>query len=125
MIEIMLPIIHMNGYQNFLTTLIELEIKLKPAIAQALPTNVKTFWQEVYKYFQTNLANCLDQEIETEIYHQWISLHTEIKREARLLNTDLLFWQSSRQPKTQLARQTSCWQRSQKLIKYCQMILEL
>jgi len=121
----MLLIIHMNGYQNFLTILIELEIKLQPQIAQALPANVKTFWQEVHQYFQTDLEDCLDPEIETEIYHQWTSLHTEIKREIRLLNTDLLFWQSARQSKTQLARQTSCWQRSQKLIRYCQMLLEL
>ena len=126
----MLSIIHMNGYQNFLTIFIELEIKLKPAIAQALPVNVKNCWQEAHQYFQTHLENCLDPEsldpeMETETYHQWTSLHTEIKREVRLLNTDFLFWQSARQPKTQLARQTSCWQRSQKLIRYCQMILEL
>lgn len=121
----MLPIIHMNGYQNFLTALIELEIKLKPVIAQTLPVDLKIFWQELYQYFQKHLANSLDLEIETKIYHQWISLHTEIKREVRLLNTDLLFWQSSRQSQTQIARQKSCWERSQKLIKYCQMILEL
>ncbi len=121
----MLPIIHMNGYQKFLTILSELEIKLKPTSAQTIPTNVKTLWQEVYQYFQTDLENFLDQEIEPKIYHQWNSLHTEITREVRLLNTDLLFWQSSRQSATQLARQTSCWQRSQKLIRYCQMILNL
>lgn len=121
----MLPIIHMNGYQNFLTILVELEIQLKPAIAQTLPSPVKTSWQKAYQYFQANLENCLDPEIEIKIYQRWTSLQTEIHREVRLLNTDLLFWQSSRQSQTQLAKQTSCWQRSQKIIKYCQMILEL
>lgn len=51
------------------------------------------------------------------------SYQTEINKQLRLLNTDLLFWQSARQSATQQQRQAQAQDRLTLLLRYCEAIL--
>jgi hypothetical protein len=53
----------------------------------------------------------------------WQSLHTETHRTIRLLQTDIIFLQASRQAKTRQQRQAACLVKIERLIGYCQKIL--
>ncbi len=56
---------------------------------------------------------------------QWRSLQTEIQREFRLLNTDILFLGAARQTKTRELRLKSIGDRIMRLDKYAKSILSI
>lgn len=75
--------------------------------------------------WQQELAPLQGEALDTTVYHQWRSLHTELYRELRLLNLDLLFLGNSRSGVTQAAKQKAAGDRLDKLLQYCGQIQQI
>lgn len=78
--------------------------------------------QNLLRLWQTRLAHATGDHFPAALENQWRSLHTEIHRELRLLNMDLMFLGRSRQPTT---KQKAVGDRLNRLNKYCDKILNL
>ncbi len=81
--------------------------------------------QQLAALWQTELVHWEGQGLSSEQYGRWRSLHTEIHRELRLLNVDLLFLQSSRSLAGVQQKQQQIGDRLRKLLQYCDLILNL
>lgn len=78
--------------------------------------------QNLLRLWQTRLANTTGEHLPTILENQWRSLHTEIHRELRLLNIDLMFLGRSRQPTD---KQNAVGDRLNRLNQYCDKILTM
>ena len=120
----MLSASHNRAYQDFLTLLAEFKSSLIDSEVETTSFQVKQKFEELQQWFEKNIASLDEQEIEQEIIASWQSVHTEIKREFKLLTTDILFLASARQSQTQTKRLQSISDRTTKLIGYCQIMLK-
>jgi hypothetical protein len=88
-----------------------------------------SIWSEQFKvlqeFFNQTITPLTDDKLDEEVVYRWQSLRTEIDREFRLLNTNLLFLSSSRQATTKLTRAKAIDKRIHNLILYCQEILQI
>ncbi|NEO28644.1 MAG: heterocyst frequency control protein PatD, partial [Kamptonema sp. SIO4C4] len=66
----------------------------------------------------------LEDRIPVEEQSSWQSIQTEINRTMRLLQTDVLFLQASRQMATRQQREQGCLQKIDKLIQFCHTLLD-
>jgi hypothetical protein len=86
-------------------------------------------WSEQFKilqeFFTQTIMPLTDDKLDEEAIYRWQSLRTEIDREFRLLNTDMMFLGSSRQATTKLTRAKTIDKRIQNLILYSQEILQI
>jgi hypothetical protein len=86
-------------------------------------------WSEQFKilqdFFKKTIMPLTDDKLDREVVYRWQSLRTEIDREFRLLNTDIMFLSSSRQATTKLTKAKAIDKRIQKLILYNQEILQI
>jgi hypothetical protein len=78
--------------------------------------------QNLLRLWQTRLAHTTGDHFPAALESQWRSLHTEIHRELRLLNMDLLFLGRSSQ---QATKQKDIGDRLNRLNQYCDKILNL
>jgi head-tail adaptor len=117
--KIMLSIIHKKACQNFLDLLVQLENDFQQQFAQS-----ESIWAELSELFQQQIISLTDEDLEEKVASGWISWQTEIQREFRLLKSDRLFWLSARQTSTKEARAKIILERLQKLIGYCQIMLQ-
>ncbi|MBE9044459.1 heterocyst frequency control protein PatD [Pleurocapsales cyanobacterium LEGE 10410] len=118
----MLPASHKRAYQDFLTLLKEFEGFLVDE-TQIERSQIQHKFQNLASWFERYIV-CLNSEnLNTAIAPRWQSVHTEIKREFRLLSTDILFLTSARQNATQTKRIKSIGDRLTKLLGYCQIML--
>ena len=120
----MLSASHNRAYQDFLTLLTEFKSFLINSEVNIASFQVKQKFHELQQWFEKNIASLDEQEIEQAIVASWQSVHTEIKREFKLLTTDILFLASARQSQTQTKRLQSISARTTKLIGYCQVMLK-
>lgn len=112
-----------RAYQDFLTLLTEFKSLLINE-AQIEPMTIQQKFKELQEWFGQNIVD-LDREVlDTAIAPRWQSVQTEIKREFKLLSTDILFFSSARQNATQAKRLQSIGDRISKLIGYCQIMLK-
>ncbi|ANV85400.1 hypothetical protein AWQ21_14170 [Picosynechococcus sp. PCC 7003] len=81
--------------------------------------------QQFLSFWEIQLAPLTGEQLPEEIYSAWRSLHTELYRGLRLLNTDLIFLQGSRTPSTQSQKQQQIQARLTQLDQYCTEILKL
>ena len=116
---------HSQAYQEFLILLKKLnndfllmndEIDIKSAQKQ---------FQTIKIFFQQQIAGLATQQLDESIATRWQSLQTELYREFRLLDTDILFLASSRQAKTRAQRLKSVGDRLERVIGYCNAIVKL
>ena len=116
----MLSSSHNRAYQDFsiLLTKFHLNVENEPASQE----RVKQEWSELRLYFEQQIAGIDVGDIPEAIASRWQSVQTEIKREFKLLSTDVLFLASARQITTQNKRVKSISDRLTKLIGYCQII---
>ena len=77
---------------------------------------------QLMQFWQQELALMEGDSLSPDIYNQWRSLHTEVHRELRLLNMDLMFLGSSRSASIQSVRQKAAGDRLEKLLRYCEQI---
>ena len=117
----MSSIIHKKAYQEFLNLLEELSSQLNSSdktISQGI-------WHNLQEFSQQKLFSLTGDDLDESIVQQWRSLQTEIQREFRLLNTDMLFLGASRQTKTKEVRLQSIRDRITRLVKFTNMEIEL
>ena len=118
----MLSSSHNRAYQDFSTLLTEFQGFLGAGDEKAAPDRVKREFEKLRLCFEQQIAGIDVGELSEEIASRWQSVQTEIKREFKLLSTDVLFLGSARQITTQNKRVKSIGNRLNKLIGYCQII---
>ena len=118
----MLSSSHNRAYQDFSTLLTEFRSFLVAEGEKASLERVKQEWEQLKLCFEQQIASIDVGEISEEIALRWQSVQTEIRREFKLLSTDILFLSSARQITTQNKRVKSIGDRLTKLIGYCQII---
>ena len=118
----MLPKSHLSAYQEFLTVLLTLrdQATTEPPDAAYLQ---ETF-ARVEQIFQSQIMSLPDDSLDPEIASRWQSVQTEIYRALRLLKTDIMFLRSSKQAATAEQRLAAVGDRLEKIIGYCQVILQ-
>lgn len=140
----MLSTSHSRAYQDFLTLLKKFQtiFTKSESAASFYPhsrgsggvsltnddTNIKTSLvqekcRNLQAYFEQQIIPLDSEELDMAIAARWQSVQTEIKREFKLLTTDVLFLASCRQPATRARRLKSISDRLAKLISYCQIML--
>lgn len=125
----MLSTSHHRAYQDFMTLLTEFNNFLGNLASFGQQAEIKKEFKKIQRWFNDNIAG-LEAEIigsefvESEIFSRWLSVQTEIKREFKLLTTDILFLATTRQKATEIERRKNISDRTTKLIGYCQIILK-
>ncbi len=117
----MSSIIHKKAYQEFLNLLEDFQRQLNSS-DKTIPQEI---WYNLQQFFQQKLFPLTDDNLDQSIIQQWRSLQTEIQREFRLLNTDMLFLGASRQTKTKEVRLQSIRDRITRLVKFATMAKNL
>ncbi|ELS03924.1 hypothetical protein Xen7305DRAFT_00036480 [Xenococcus sp. PCC 7305] len=117
----MSSIIHKKAYQEFLSLLKEFQNQVS--------TSSKTFsqesWQDLQQFCQETIFTLTEDDLAESGVQQWRSLQTEIQREFRLLNTDILFLEASRKTQTKEVRLQSIRDRITRLTQFSQMAQKL
>lgn len=119
----MLSIIHKKAYQNFLKLLEQWKIIVKSADFDPQQPKNQEIWQNLQVVFSDRIISITDKDMDLATASNWISIQAEIQREFRLLTTDWLFFQSSRQVTTKQARKASVLNHLERLTSYCQRLL--
>ena len=117
----MSSIIHKKAYQEFLNLLKEFKYQLNCSEEQ-IPQGS---WHNLQQFCQQKIFTLTDDDLDESIIQQWRSLQTEIQREFRLLNTDILFFAASRQTKTKEVRLKSIRDRVTRLAQFSTMTKDL
>ena len=117
----MSSIIHKKVYREFLSLLKEFQQQLNGSDKSSPPAS----WNNVQQFSEQTLFSLTEDDLEEAIIQQWRSLQTEIQREFRLLNTDILFLAASRQSKTKELRLQSIGDRLTRLIRFSNMAQDL
>lgn len=81
--------------------------------------------QALLQFWHAQLAEETGSLLPETLLYQWRSLHTEIHRELRLLNMDLIFLGRTRTAKTRAEKEKSIGDRLNRLSQYCQKIINL
>ncbi len=119
----MLTFSHRQVYENFVKVLVAL------SKAMTNPDISKTSWQgsfaQVQLTFEEEIIVLAVTELEGMELSRWQSLQTEIHRTMRLLQTEVMRWQTSRQEGTEQLRKDAVRDRVNQLIAYCQALLSL
>ena len=100
--------------------------KSKSAIAKEFANLEQMYREKILILTAENGDRTIPKDIPGTISQsisQWQSLHTETHRTMRLLQTDIIFLQASRQETTIQQRQVACLTKIERLIEYCQQIL--
>ena len=114
---------HNRAYQEFSILLEKLENDCSNLDLKTQKTAINEQFKQLQISFQENMLPLTDADLSAAIAPRWQSIQTEIKREFRLLSTDILFWTSSRQASTRDTKLQSVKKRITKLIGYCQIML--
>ena len=120
----MLSSSHNRAYQDFLTLLTEFKNFVDDWEDSARQLKISSEFTSLEKWFQENIVKIDSSDIELGIVARWQSVQTEIKREFKLLATDILFFASARQNATKNKRRKGISDRLTKLIDYCQILLK-
>ncbi|NES83017.1 MAG: heterocyst frequency control protein PatD [Moorea sp. SIO2B7] len=117
----MLPKLHSQAYQEFLSELLKLQNQASAVNLDFV--SLDDSFQILQKIFQGKIISLTDDQLEPTISSKWKSIQTEIYRAFRLLQTDMMFLRSSRQAATMKKRLVSLDARLETLIGYCRLLL--
>jgi hypothetical protein len=111
---------YLDQYQIFQTAVAKLAKDLTPSthpaeLKQHLTQLQATFSQTIARIDLTHIPSPANQRLQ--------SLHVEIAKELRLLQVDLLFLQTAKQPHTVADRQQQIQNRLGTLLRYCTIVL--
>ena len=110
-----------KAYQEFQSLLGEFQNQVNIATKDVL----KDSWQNLQDFCQQKIFILTDNGLDESVVQQWRSLQTEIQREFRLLNTDILFLGASRKAQTKEVRLQSIRDRITRLTQFSQMVQDL
>ena len=116
---------HYRAYQEFLTLLKKFQNHCDSLLVNSDVDALQPEFESLKRWFQEELIPLGAEDLEPAIAPRWQSIQTEIKREFRLLTTDVIFLASSRQTATQTKRLQAVGDRLQRLTDYCQVILTI
>ncbi len=119
----MLPLLHFQRYQEFQHALEQLRkiITLTELEGAAL----RDSFQNLQQLFQRQIATLSASELVPDDAPRWQSLQTEIHKQMRLLETDILLLLCARTPGTAQRRVGAVRDRLNTLIQYCEVLLQL
>ena len=115
---------HNRAYQDLLTLLTEFASYLITDEPTHSQPQINRKFQDLSLWFERNIANLSKEDLELAIAPRWQAVQTEIKREFKLLSTDILFLATAHRNDTQRKRLKSINNRLTKLIGYCHVILQ-
>ena len=118
----MLPLQHDRVYRELLNALLELE-NLTTA-TDLEPSSLEKQYALVKEIFQTRALTLTEEVLDPALVPRWQSVQTEINRAVRLLQNDIIFLRSARQPATRQTRLKTLCDRLEQLIGYCQVLLQ-
>jgi hypothetical protein len=116
----MIPNSYNFAYTNLENSLLDLQKLIAALDVEEVDLAWYNNWQQVREIFQLQIVNLSGEELTP----QQRSIHIEIHRSWRLLETDLLFLRSARQAATLRARLKSLSERLNCIITYCQVLLK-
>lgn len=111
----MLPPSYQQRYQTFLNTLKQLQESLNQDSSYA---DLKAVFSQLQEQFQQEIMALTGEDLTGELLSQWQSSQTEIHRTMRLLQTDMMFLQTSRNPETSQKRLATVRDRVENLINF-------
>ncbi|MFW6359988.1 MAG: heterocyst frequency control protein PatD [Chroococcales cyanobacterium] len=111
----MLPLSYRQRYQTFLNPLKQLQETLNTDGDSA---ELKAVFSQLQQQFQQEIMALTGEELTGELLSQWQSSQTEIHRTMRLLQTDLMFLQTSQNPETSQYRLATVRDRVERLIQF-------
>ena len=82
-------------------------------------------FQDVQLLFQSQIANLSSDDMAPDYVSRWQSFYTEIYKQMRLLETDIMLLQASRSSATSRSRTATVSDRINTLIQYCEALLQL
>jgi hypothetical protein len=119
----MLPLLHFQHYQAFQQALEQLFQTL--TVADGQEAELQGRYQNVQQLFQSQIATLSAEDFAPEHAPRWQSLQTEIYKQMRLLETDMMLLQASRSSTTSQRRVLSVCDRLNTLIQYCEALFQL
>ncbi|MBD2040917.1 heterocyst frequency control protein PatD [Microcoleus sp. FACHB-672] len=118
----MLPEIHRQHYQRLYELLERLQqialpegVPDKATFSKALP--------QVWQFFQEQILSLPADELDRQTASKVQSYQTEMHKQLKLLDTDVMLLQASRQPATIQQRQAQLGDRIKTLMGYCEAVL--
>ncbi|NEO31259.1 MAG: heterocyst frequency control protein PatD [Symploca sp. SIO3C6] len=119
----MLPQLHSQRYQEFQQVLKQMH---ETAAAQDLQfPRLREQLQELQQLFNSQIVILSSDNLTPEYASRWQSLQTEIYKQMRLLDIDVMLLQASRSSATSLSRAANLRERINTLMVYCQTLLQL
>ena len=118
----MLPLSHDRIYRELLNALVKLQ-NLSTTQDFDLSSLQKQYGL-VKDVFQSRAMTLTAEGLDAAIASRWQSIQTEIYRALRLLQNDIIFLGSARQPATRQTRLKTLCDRIEQLIGYCQVLLQ-
>lgn len=119
----MLPTFWRNQYQFLLGILNKLQNLLSYSSIE--PDLLQNEWNQLKDHFYKRVVPLKTDDIDLDYIGRWQSLQTELYRMMRLLETDMLFLQSSRNQVTRQARLKMISDRLVSMNHFCQEILKI
>jgi hypothetical protein len=86
---------------------------------------VRENFQAVQQLFQSQIFCLTADDMGEDYTFRWQSFQTEIYKQMRLLETDMMLLQASRSSATSISRANNACSRIHTLIQYCQSLLQL
>lgn len=119
----MLPPSQRKCYQEFQQALEQLQLTASAPKLDVVA--LRNDFQDVQQRFQSQIANLNADDLAPNHASRWQSVQTEIYKQMRLLETDLMLLQASRSAATSRSRAASVSDRIKTLIQYCEALLQL
>lgn len=118
----MLPQSHSQSYQEFQQALKQMH---ETAAQNWQVAGLRDQFQELQQLFTSQIVSLNSDNLSPEYASRWQSVQTELYKQMRLLDADLMLWQASRSSATSLSRAASVRERLKTLMVYCQTLLQL
>lgn len=117
----MLPNLHHQRYQKFKQALEQLQAA---AGAQLDAPRLQQNFLEVQQFFQQQIVTLDADDLALDSEPRVRSYQTEMSKQLRLVEMDVMFVQAARQQETHQQRQVQLSNRIQTLISYCDALLQ-
>jgi hypothetical protein len=117
----MLPPDYQTRYQTLQQSLQQLQTQV--TAANPNPADLRSSFMEAQQWFQQKLIGLGEAELDPADAASVRSYNTEINKHLRLLGMDVTFFQAARQSITAQQRQAQMRDRIQRLISYCDALL--
>jgi hypothetical protein len=83
---------------------------------------IENYFQKVQQVFKNQIASLSLEDIPGDYGSRWQSIQTEIYKQMRLLETDIMLWRASRSSATSFERGSRLRDRIHILMQYCEVI---